>query len=149
MRVIFKKKLYICGMEIDKKLYNEIKAYCDLNGLKVKDYINGLLRQAFNKDKYGEKPFMANKVQVTSVIVKANEVDAKGVVYSEEALKDAVDKFNEENSEKIGNIVEKEKKTIYEIEIPPEIIPNLDENQDDVSKSEKKTIKKRTIKPVK
>ena len=34
-------------MEIDKKLYDEIKAYCDLNGIKARDYVNRLLRKAF------------------------------------------------------------------------------------------------------
>ena len=45
-------------MEIDKKLYKDIKSYCELNNLKVSDFINGLLRKAFNIEKYGEKPML-------------------------------------------------------------------------------------------
>lgn len=41
---------------IDKTLYQEIKEYCKLNNLKVKDFINTLLRKAFTIEKYGEKP---------------------------------------------------------------------------------------------
>jgi len=43
-------------MEIDKKLYNEIKEYCELNGIKTKEYIHSLLSKAFMADKYGERP---------------------------------------------------------------------------------------------
>ena len=43
-------------MEIDRELYKEIKEYCDLNGLKARDYIHKLLKEAFMKDKYGERP---------------------------------------------------------------------------------------------
>lgn len=44
-------------MEIDKDLYKEIKAYCDLNGLKARDFIHKLLKDAFIKEKYGDRPF--------------------------------------------------------------------------------------------
>ena len=43
-------------MEIDKKLYAQIKEYCDINGLKPKEYINDILSKAFMRDKYGDKP---------------------------------------------------------------------------------------------
>lgn len=45
-------------MEIDKNLYKDIKEYCDLNGLKPREYINGLLKKAFITDKYGDRPFV-------------------------------------------------------------------------------------------
>ncbi len=51
-------------MEIDKKLHDDIKAYCKLNGLKMNEYINKLLRNAFNIDRYGISPFSNNKVEI-------------------------------------------------------------------------------------
>lgn len=48
-------------MEIEKKLYDDIKSYCKLNNLKVNTFINNLLRKAFNVEKYGESPFVLNK----------------------------------------------------------------------------------------
>lgn len=51
-------------MEIDKKLHDEIKAYCKLNGLKMNEYINKLLRNAFNIDRYGISPFSNNNVEI-------------------------------------------------------------------------------------
>lgn len=63
--------MYIWVMEISKELYNEIKEYCDLNGMKTKDYINGLLKRAFMIDKYGEcPPILIKKSPLTSVTVE-------------------------------------------------------------------------------
>lgn len=43
-------------MEVDKKLYEEIKEYCELNGLKPRDFTNSLLKKAFMEEKYGKAP---------------------------------------------------------------------------------------------
>ena len=48
-------------VEIDKRLYQEIKDYCKLNNLVIKDFINKLLRKSFTIEKYGDKPFAENK----------------------------------------------------------------------------------------
>lgn len=48
-------------MEIEKKLYDDIKSYCKLNNLKVNSFINNLLKKAFNVEKYGESPFVLKK----------------------------------------------------------------------------------------
>ena len=50
-------------MEIEKKLHDEIKEYCKLNGLKMTSFINSLLKNAFMIEKYGETPF-SNSVNV-------------------------------------------------------------------------------------
>jgi hypothetical protein len=44
-------------IELDKKLHKEIKEYCQLNGLVMKEYVNSLLKKAFTADKFGETPF--------------------------------------------------------------------------------------------
>lgn len=44
-------------VEIDKKLYQEIKDYCKLNDLVIKDFVNKLLKKALTVEKYGDKPF--------------------------------------------------------------------------------------------
>lgn len=44
-------------VEIEKKLYSDIKEYCKINGLVIKDFINSLLKKAFTIEKYGETPF--------------------------------------------------------------------------------------------
>lgn len=49
-------------VEIEQKLYNDIKQYCKLNGLVIKDFVNKLLKKAFTVEKYGEKPFSTNEV---------------------------------------------------------------------------------------
>lgn len=55
-------------VEIEQKLYNDIKQYCKLNGLVIKDFVNKLLKKAFTAEKYGEKPFSANEVVSTPYI---------------------------------------------------------------------------------
>lgn len=49
-------------IELDKKLHKDIKEYCQLNGLVMKDFINKLLKKAFMVEKYGDKPFSSNNV---------------------------------------------------------------------------------------
>ena len=44
-------------VEIDEKLYNDIKVYCSLNALKIKAFVNELLKKALIIEKYGETPF--------------------------------------------------------------------------------------------
>lgn len=58
-------------MQIDKHLYDEINEYCKLNELKTRDFIHKILREAFNKEKFGESPFAFNKK--TENIVKKTE----------------------------------------------------------------------------
>lgn len=48
-------------IELDKKLHKDIKEYCQLNGLVMKDFVNKLLKKAFMVEKYGDKPFAEPK----------------------------------------------------------------------------------------
>lgn len=72
-------------MEIDKKLYGDIKEYCKLNNLKVNAFINNLLRRAFNIEKYGEAPFfplIENSISSISdgkVVEKKIEIEENSV----------------------------------------------------------------------
>ena len=62
--LIFAKKFK--EMQLDNKLYKEIKEYCDLNELKTRDFIHDILKKAFLKEKYGESPFNRKNVDVIS-----------------------------------------------------------------------------------
>jgi hypothetical protein len=64
-------------VEIDKKLYQEIKDYCKLNDLVIKDFVNKLLKKAFTVEKYGEKPFSTNEV-VSVPYIPTLEVTLEG-----------------------------------------------------------------------
>ena len=59
-------------VEIEKKLYSDIKEYCKINGLVIKDFINSLLKKAFTIEKYGETPFgevsLKPKIQNTEAV---------------------------------------------------------------------------------
>lgn len=58
-------------VNIDTKLYSEIKDYCKINNLKIGEYINNLLQKAFIEDKYGKTPF-DNKEENVLLPLKEN-----------------------------------------------------------------------------
>lgn len=62
-------------IEINKLLIKDIKEYCSLNDLKLTDFINSLLKDAFMKEKYGDSPFdmISGKQEVE--VVKINEME--------------------------------------------------------------------------
>ena len=145
-------------MEVDKKLYEEIKEYCTLNGLKPKEYINDLLKKAFMEDKYGNKPFMTNKIRVESVLIKADEPDANGIVYTKEALEKAVEQYKEKVTiGKDGDIflgelthLDKNLDKMSQLDVENvDLDKNSSTNSSNVSQSGKKLVKKHTIKPIK
>lgn len=68
---------HICAdMELDKKLYAEINDYCKLNGLKTRDFIHKILKDAFLKEKYADTPFMKPSVSVleTEAVAKIKDI---------------------------------------------------------------------------
>ena len=62
-------------MQIDKHLYDEINEYCKLNCLKTRDFIHKILREAFNKEKFGDTPFAFNKKNETNVEKPKNTIE--------------------------------------------------------------------------
>ena len=45
------------NISISDKLYNNIREYCQLNQLKVNSFVEDLLRNALNIEKFGVSPF--------------------------------------------------------------------------------------------
>lgn len=52
--------------KIDDKLYQDIKQFCILNRIKVNSFINELLKNAFNREKYGDTPFGITASKITT-----------------------------------------------------------------------------------
>ena len=93
-------------VEIDKKLYQEIKDYCKLNNLVIKDFVNKLLRKALTVEKYGDKPFSHENRTIVVNKQKQDEIipEAIWVPYVPEEVVTTVgnlDPLNVELSEKI------------------------------------------------
>lgn len=87
-------------MEIDKELYKEIKEYCDLNGIKVREYVNSLLKKAFMKDKYGSAPFLKKDSQEfvmygNKAFNDAVDAEVKRILNSPEEFEEIAKKFNQ------------------------------------------------------
>ena len=98
-------------MEIDKKLHDDIKAYCKLNGLKMNEYINKLLRNAFNIDRYGISPFSNNKVEIIKdeKPLTPNET-LVSIEKKEEGIKEEEIKTSENDEYKLVEIKPKKRK---------------------------------------
>ncbi len=84
-------------MEIDKKLHNEIKEYCKLNNLKMTEYVNKLLRQAFNIDKFGVSPFNHTNIE---------NVNEKPPLTHEEVVEKKDTSVNEKKEKEVAEIEE-------------------------------------------
>ena len=82
-------------MEIDKKLYGDIKEYCKLNGLKTAEYVNSLLKNAFMLDKYGVSPFSKEHTVIEhDAFNKAVNNEVKRILNDPKEFEEAVKKFN-------------------------------------------------------
>lgn len=113
-------------MDIDKKLNNEITLYCKENGLNKKEFINKLLKKAFNIEKYGEKPF-SNTPQTAKV---PPEIEKKKEDTCKEIRVSVNNKAKEE--ETIKEPENKEKNCIFDTE--------KTENEEPVSKNNKRRL---------
>jgi hypothetical protein len=72
-------------IELDKKLHKDIKEYCQLNGLIMKDFVNKLLKKAFMVEKYGDKPFNYENGTLVDNEKKQDEIipeDTPGVIWA-------------------------------------------------------------------
>lgn len=109
-------------VEIETKLYNDIKAYCKLNNLVIKDFINRLLKKAFTIEKYGETPF------ATSIKVE------KEVIYSIPKIKTSTDNSNE-------NIMEKSiTQEVYNKTLGSEIVSCTPDTKNETNKKKKRQL---------
>ena len=82
-------------MEIDKKLYGDIKEYCKLNGLKTAEYVNSLLKNAFMLDKYGVSPFSKEHTVIEhDAFNEAVNNEVKRILNDPKEFEEAAKKFN-------------------------------------------------------
>ena len=84
-------------MEIDKKLYGDIKEYCKLNGLKTAEYVNSLLKNAFMLDKYGVSPFSKERTVIEhDAFNEAVNNEVKRILNDPKEFEEAAKKFNKD-----------------------------------------------------
>ena len=82
-------------MEIDKKLYGDIKEYCKLNGLKTAEYVNSLLKNAFMLDKYGVSPFSKERTVIEhDAFNEAVNNEVKRILNDPKEFEEVAKKFN-------------------------------------------------------
>lgn len=111
-------------MEIDKKLNNDITAYCKENGLNKKDFINKLLKKAFNIEKYGEKPFHnPPKEETLSQKTKQKQEQKCEEVKVETIEVEKTEKISKKEDEILKEPEIKEKNRIFGVEQGEEVQP--------------------------
>lgn len=62
------------SISINENLYNDIRQYCELNGLKINVFCCDLLKKGLNTIKYGDIPFgVVEQLKGNSIPVQYNE----------------------------------------------------------------------------
>ena len=110
-------------MQIDEKLYAEIKQYCELNGLKIKTFISEILRKAFNREKFGDGPFQMRR-ETPLPITSPEVIDEKKVIVYDI----------------VTPTIENKKETIPIINNKVEIIEEKIENKENLNKTKKRKL---------
>lgn len=77
-------------VKIDDKLKEEIKQYCTLNKLKMGEFVNKLLKEAFAKEKYGDRPPMFKKATATTTSITVIKSTTEPPITHEEPIVEEV-----------------------------------------------------------
>jgi hypothetical protein len=75
------------NVNIEDKLYQDIKDYCRLNKLTISVFVNDLLRKNFMVEKYDDAPPFFKKKNVESIKVKSPEEFQKEYLADPEPIK--------------------------------------------------------------
>lgn len=122
-------------MQLDKNLYEEINEYCKLNGLKTRDFIHEVLKEAFLIKKYGSTPFAFKHVekkdkQINSIVIKDKIVEEENL---NDVNGDISKVFDEELECKVAPI----NTTVTPIE---KNIPDLIQSKEDIKPKKKRRL---------
>lgn len=104
-------------MEIDKQLYAEIKEYCELNGLKPRDFVHNILKKAFMEEKYGKAPAVIRKsmaeqpkiIEVPSEIKQNFEENTKKTEKQSQSVENTVESEIKQTETAVKNVTRVEK----------------------------------------
>ena len=125
-------------MQIDKKLYDEINEFCQINGLKTKDFIHKILKEAFLKEKYGETPFKKKETFITPIVINQEHVynQASTLPVTNETIQEVI-------NEPCEKIVETDLKevTVNTTEVVENLSPPSQENVVKPKAKKKRTLK--------
>lgn len=124
-------------IQINDKLYTELKEYCDLNNLNISELCNDLLKKGINELKYGDIPF-GIIIKPTVIPIEQELVPVQPM--SEPSMASLNEQLSKSDDEKVESI--QESRQIVQIEENKEeyrqVVPNKEK------KEETKTKHKRT-----
>ena len=72
-------------IEISEKLFKDIEKYCELNGLNINEYVEGLLKKSFTIEKYGDRPVI-NKSSKPKQVKEEKSVKNSGTNKEKEII---------------------------------------------------------------
>lgn len=90
-------------MKIDKKLYQDIKEFCELNEIKTDDFINKILKESFLKEKYGDSPFTKNNSLNNKNDVLTNDIANTPVVVTDVTIMNDIEKEKKNDTQENDN----------------------------------------------
>ena len=91
-------------LNIDKKLYSDIKAYCKVNGIDdVDKFCGNLLEKAFTSEKYGAVPNIVPTKDVEKKIEEPLVYDTNNVLPLQNVTTELVEENKEEPKTNLGN----------------------------------------------
>lgn len=80
------------NISISDRLYKDIKDYCELNSLKLNEFVESLLKKSFAVEKFGESPFDFGVKSQEAVVVTPKSQKAE---VFEEAVAQIIEKSTE------------------------------------------------------
>lgn len=90
-------------IQINDKLYTELKEYCDLNNLNISELCNDLLKKGLNELKYGDIPF-GIVVKPTVIPIEQELVPVQPM--SEPSMTSLIEQLSKSDEEKVESIQE-------------------------------------------
>ena len=128
-------------IQINDKLYIELKEYCDLNNLNISELCNDLLKKGINELKYGDIPF-GIIIKPTPLPIKQELIPVQPMSFPKgEPLGPEVSKSDDEKVEsrqESGQIVQIEENKEEFRQESRQVVPN-EEKKDEAKTKHKRT----------
>ena len=130
-------------VEINDRLYKDIKGYCDLNNLNIVEFINKVLKSGYMLEKYGDRPGIQRNSSEEKIEEQKNENVKEHDVKTEEITTpmETIDKPKLQVKWDVD--FEHDDAAIHATEIEKEIMGQHVENE--ISKDEPKRSRKRIL----
>lgn len=135
------------SISVDSVLYDEVKDYCETNGIKaVGSFISTLIKKGLMDEMYGDTPFAPIKKEAP-MVEKKEEIEIDGRVYSKAELIVIIKSYGALLVRSTVNLAEKE--AGKEEPLPSTSAQSIDYESNTTIEEEEKKVEPTVKKPVK